>query len=194
MRAMSSDMRAALTSTLVRPALFAAITFANETVYLWNGRGTLTWNGHDWQGVGTLGGVSAIEEGSTLQARGITLTMSGIDTELFADILQQMSLGKPVALYLGFFDGGSPPALIVDPIPIWVGRTDQPTIDVTGNAIPLSLSCENKLIEMNTPVDRRYTHDDQQIDNPGDLGFQFVSSIQDMTTYWGQTPNSTNNQ
>jgi len=49
-------------------------------------------------------------------------------------------------------------------------------------------------VEMNVAVDRRYTNEDQQLDYPGDRGMEFVSSIQDVTIYWGRTPSNINNQ
>ena len=33
--------------------------------------------------------------------------------------------------------------------------------------------------------ERRYTHDDQQIDFPGDLGFEFVPKLQELNLVWG---------
>ena len=44
---------------------------------------------------------------------------------------------------------------------------------------------------MNVAVDRRYTDEDQQMDYPGDLGFQFVNGIQEAQIYWGRSPSST---
>ena len=57
----------------------------------------------------------------------------------------------------------------------------------------ISINCENRLLDMNTPVDRRYTQDDQQIDHPGDMGFQFVNGITEINIYWGKSPTTSNN-
>lgn len=193
MRAMTSAALAALTSPYLMPAIFVQATFANETIYVWSGVGDLTWNGQTWQGIGSLGSVTVIEEGATVQARGITLQMGGIQTALLADVLQEMQLGAPVSVFLGLFDGAaSPPVLIDSPINAWTGRMDQPTIEVGGETATLSINCESRLIDMDVAVDRRYTQDDQAIDYPGDLGFQFVNSIQAQTIYWGATPNGNN--
>jgi len=73
------------------------------------------------------------------------------------------------------------------------GRMDQPTIDVTGTLATIAINCENRLVEMNVAVDRRYTDEDQQMDYPGDLGFQFVNGIQEAQIYWGRSPSSQNN-
>lgn len=191
-RSMSPGMLAALQATQLLPAIFVSLQFSTGTVYIWSGLGNLTWNGHTWTGVGSLGGISPIQEGATVDASGITLTLSGIDNALLADALQNLQVGLPVTIYLGLFDNASPTSLLPDPLVAWAGRADQPTIDVGAETATISIACENRLIDMDVAVDRRYTHDDAQIDHPGDLGFQFVNSLQDLIIYWGRVPNGYN--
>ena len=171
-------------------ALLFEGTFATGPVYLWTGYGSIDWNGHTWIGIGTLGGVSPIDEGSTVEARGITVTLSGIDAGLLTDVLSEFVLNAPMTLYLAGLNGG---AIIADPIVAFAGTLDQPTIDAAAETATISINCENKLLSMNVAADRRYTADDQQRDWPGDLGMNFVNSIQEMTLYWGQTPTSSGN-
>lgn len=188
---MSSPMLAALTASALRPAIFVEATFATETLRMWSGVGSVSWNGHTWTGVGSFGGISIIEEGATVEARGITLTLSGIDSEVLADALQEIRIGLPVTVYLALYDASF--VLIADPLTSWSGRIDQPTIDVSGLAASISINCESKLLDLNVPSDRRYTLEDSQIDAPGDLGFQFVQSIQECTIFWGNSPSATTN-
>lgn len=192
-RPMSSAMLAAIQAPQLNPAIFVEAHFSTGIVYIWSGTGTVSWNSHSWIGVGSLGSVSTIDEGSDVQARGVTLSLSGIDTSLLADAIQGIQIGLPVIVYLGLFTAGSPPSLIADPVSAWAGRMDQPTVDVGGETATISINCESRLLDMNVAIDRRYTHDDAQIDHPGDLGFQFVTSIQEMNVYWGRTPSSSNN-
>lgn len=183
---------AAVQSTNIRPAFFVEAHFVNGPVYLWTGRGAIIWGGKTWLGVGSLGSISTIEEGSSIDAKGITITLSGIDATLLADIMTEFQVGLPVIVNIGFFDETL--TLIDTPVIAWAGRMDQPTIDVDGQTCTISINCENRLVEMNVAVDRRYTNEDQQLDYAGDRGMEFVSSIQDVTIYWGRTPSSINNQ
>jgi hypothetical protein len=189
---MSAGQLAATQSTNLRPALFVEAHFVNGPIYVWTGRGSIVWGGHTWLGVGSLGSVSTIEEGASIDAKGITITLSGIDSTLLADIMTEFQVGLPVLVWLGFFDETL--SLIDDPVISWAGRMDQPTVDVDGQTCTISINCENRLVEMNVAVDRRYTNEDQQLDYPGDRGMEFVSSIQDVTIYWGRTPSNVNNQ
>ncbi len=192
-RPMSGDMIAAFQASLLRPAIFVEATFATGTVYIWSGLGNVTWNSHTWVGVGSFGGISTTEEGSTVEAKGITLSLSGIDVGLLADVLQEFQIGAPVIVRLGLFDGAIPPALIASPIVSWSGQMDQPTIDVSGETATITINCENRLIEMNVPCDRRYTLDDASIDTPGDLALQFVAACSEINIYWGKSPATSTN-
>lgn len=182
---------AALESSVLRPAIFVEANFTSGPLYVWSGVGNITWDGHTWVGVGSLGSISTIEEGATVEAKGITLGLSGIDSSLLTGILNEFRVGLPVLVRLGLFDGDG--NLIDDPIVSWAGRMDQPTLDISGETASISINCENRLVEMNVAVDRRYTNEDQQRDYPGDRGMEFVPAIQEVMVYWGRSPSSSNN-
>jgi hypothetical protein len=187
---MSTAMAAALAAPGTKPSLFVSIPFASATVYMWSGTGSVTWGGHTWLGMGALLEITAAEDAATVEARGIAITLSGLDPVLFADCRDEFVLGQPVVIYLGLWSGGS---LVASPIVVWAGRTDQPTFDIQPDAVTVTIACENRLADMNVAVDRRLTNQDQQMDWPGDLGFQFVDAIQEQTLFWGTQPNTTNN-
>lgn len=188
---MSSPMLAALTASALRPAIFVEATFATETLRIWSGVGSISWNGHSWIGVGSLGGIATIEEGANVQARGTSISLSGIDPESLADALQEIRIGRPVSIYFGSFAGDG--SLIADPLVSWSGRTDQPIIDVLGTVATIALACESRLMDLDVGCDRRYTLEDSQLDHPGDLGMQFVNSLQQITIRWGSVPSATQN-
>lgn len=216
-RTISSGFAQAINSRETQPALFFEIHFVSGPVYIWSGYQSIDWNGHTWLGAGGLVNVSTIEESSTVEAKGITISMSGISTDFLSDILLEFQVGLPAIVYLGFFDttgtesgggygsggygeggygsgaGGGIGSLIPDPVISWSGRTDQPTIEMDGTTATISVNCENRFVEMNVAVDRRYTNEDQQLDFPGDRGMEFVNSIQDVRIFWGQVPSSKNN-
>ncbi len=189
-RPMSTEMATALAASELFPAIFIEATFNSGTVYLWTGSQPIEWNSQTWQGVGDLGSVSVIDEGTNVEAKGITLTLSGFNSDLLADVWGEFNLGSPVIVRLGLFNDG---VLIDNPIVSWAGRMDLPAITISGETATIELNCESRLIEMNVPVDRRYTAEDQQREWPGDLGFQFVSQIQEKALFFGSSPTVTQN-
>ena len=190
-RNLSSSMLAALSAPVINPALFCEITFANGPVYIWSGIGPVSWNSQTWIGVGSFLNISSPEDSSSVEAKGITITLSGIDPTLLPNALTELQLGLPVLVYLAVYDSSH--TLINTPVIAWAGRTDQPTIDVSANEVSIALNCENRLMDMNVSVDRRYTNEDAQLDNPGDLGFMFVDGLQETTLFWGGYPNASQN-
>jgi len=185
-RNISTPMLTALSQTILRPALFVSATFASETVYMWSGSGNTTWNSQTWTGTGALLGITTPEDGSTVEARGISITLSGIDPVVLPEMLTDYKLGAPAAVYLGLYDATN--TLISSPATSWKGRMDQPTIDVDTDSAVITINCESRLIDMNVASDRRYTLEDQNRDWPGDLGFSFVNAIQQQTLFWGKYP------
>lgn len=189
---MSPDTLTALEAGQLVPVIFIQAQFVSDTIYIWTGYGPISWNGQTYQGIGTLLTLSSIEEGSDVNARGITLGLSGFDANALSLALGEVRQGLPVVVSLGLFYPGSPWTLIPDPLIAWAGRMDQPTIDVLGTTASISLACENRLVSMNVAVDRRYTPEDQARDWPGDSGLSWVYGIQDQNIYWGRLPGTTN--
>lgn len=190
-RNISPAYLAALTAKVLYPGLFVQAAFQGEVIFLWSGLGETSFNGNTWQGVGGLLGVSTIEEGSEVEAKGITLSLSGIDPTLLPACLNSFQVGLPVTVFLALFDGSG--NIIPSPAIAFVGRMDQPTIDADATTSTISVACESRLMDMNTPVPFRYTNQDQQLFFPGDLGFSWVNSIQNVPLYWNTLPNADGN-
>ena len=186
-RQMSAAMLSAIQSQSIAPALFLTATFQTGPIYVWSGYGQIVWNGQTWLGMGSLGNVSMIEEGVNVQARGITLSLSGFDSNLLGLVMNELVNGSPATLYLGLF-GGAPLALLADPIPVWAGRTDQAKISVSGDSATISINCESRLLDLNQSAARRYTNDDQHMEYPQDRGLEFVYTIIETIITWGSKP------
>ena len=184
-------MLAALSASTLYPSIFVSMTFATGTVYVWSGIGTISWNGHSWQGVGSLGSITTIEESGTVEAKGLTLTLSGIDAGLLADDLQEFQSGGAAVIYVGLWDiTVSPAALIADPLTSWAGRMDFPVVEISGDSAVISIVCESRLLEMQVPNQLYYDQDTQQALFPGDLGMTFVAGCQGANISWGAHPTS----
>lgn len=189
-RTTDATLISAVQAPNLKVALFVQLTFATTAAYLWSGFGSILFNGQTWTGVGSLLGIEAIEDGFNVQARGIAVMLSGLDPVLLEDCMSEFVLGAPAVISLGLYVDGT---LYATPFTSWLGCMDRPEIEVSETGATITINCENALVSMNTPVDRRYTIEDQQMQWPQDLGMNFVDSIQNITTYWMQYPNNTNN-
>jgi hypothetical protein len=182
-RPLTNPLKTVITSGRMYPVVFVEIEFADQTLYLWSGIGTKSWNGQSWAGVGYLGSISPISEGTDIQAYGITLSLSGIPTSMLTEVLTYARQGKAVKVWFGALDDTG--AVVADPFQSFAGRLDVPTIDEGAEAASISITAESCLVDLNRSHERRYTHEDQQIDYPGDLGFIFVPSLQEWNGIWG---------
>jgi hypothetical protein len=177
-------MIAQLSAAHIKPVLFLQMQFTSGPAFMWTGIGNLQWNGQTWIGVGTLGTISAIEDSSELKATNVTFTLSGIGQDMIKHALGEMRQGYPVQLWFGTL--GDNNNVIADPLQMYAGRIDVPTIDEGAPTATISVSTENRLIDLQRSRERRYTDQDQQIDHPGDLGMQYVQLIQNWNGTWGK--------
>jgi hypothetical protein len=173
-----------LSAAHIKPLLLLQMKFTSQTMYVWSGIGNLQWNGQTWLGLGTLGTISDIEESSEIKATNVTFTLSGIAHDMIQHAIGEVRQGYPVQLWLGTL--GDNNNVIADPLQIFAGRMDVPTIDEGATTSTISIAVENRLIDLNRSRERRFTDQDQQIDHPGDLGFQYVQFIQNWNGTWGK--------
>jgi len=185
MRSVTTAFKAAAASSTLRPALFMEGLFDSGSLRLWTGYGTITWNSYDWTGAGTFISIKDIEERSTIEAVGTTLSLSGLPSEVLSLALNESYQGRTINIYLGFFD--STGSLISDLDTIFSGLADVMTIEEGGETCTLSMTVENRFIDLQRARERYYTHQDQQIKYSGDLGLNYVSTLQDRVVVWGHS-------
>lgn len=184
MRSMSDAAKAALSAGTVAPIYLVAIGFASGTKRAWTGINTVVWNGHEWEGQGDLMGVSSITQTGDLNAEGITLSFSGIDSGNVSSAMTDVATYSTVDVWLGMLNLTTG-AIIDSPTHCFSGSLDVPTLQDDGPTATISFTAENDLIKLAQSSNRRYTNDDQQIDYPADIGFQYVPWVQLWNGAWG---------
>lgn len=184
-RNLTAAMQTALAANTVRPVLLARIDLSTGTLLVWNGVGDLVWNAETYLGVGKFGNATPVQETAVLAAAGVTFGLSGIAPDLVSVALQSVRWGKSAKLYFGLLDIVSG-ALIADPYLLFSGLTDVPAIDEGADTSTITLTAENRLIDLERPRTRRYTHEDQRLIDVADLGFDYVPGLQDAAIAWGQ--------
>jgi hypothetical protein len=89
-RNLTPAMITALTAPVVRMALLASLQFADNLVNVWTGLGPTTWNSMTFQGVGSLGDISAMSEDSDVSAKNVTISLSGIPSRMMNEVLYEV--------------------------------------------------------------------------------------------------------
>lgn len=179
-RTLTASVTAASTATVVDGFLAVDIDFDSGSVYMWTGIGNLVIGAKTYQGVGTLLNISSIEETSEMDARGATISLSGIPSEFIAVALAEPFQGRPCRIYFGVT---SNPSQYVE---IFSGEVDQMPIQEGADTATISVLVENIMVRFERPIVRRLTKEDQQSRYPTDKGLNYVASLQDKPIYWGR--------
>lgn len=183
-RGLTAAMLAAITASTVRPVAFYEGEYATGTLRLWSGVGPIDWDGQTWTGAGHMLSLAPIEESSEVRAVGFSVQLTGEASALLSVNLTAVRQGLPGSVWLGTMDAAG--ALIADPFLAFAGRLDVPDIVEEGERCTIAVKYESRLVDLDRPRERRYTHEDQQIDYPGDRGFEYVPGLQDAQIVWGR--------
>ena len=181
----------ALTERVVKPLLAVKLDFSDGILRMWNGYGDLTMtvdgSSQTFTGGGDLMGVSQIEESSMLQMSGVTLTLSGIKSSLIATALSANYTNRDGAIYLGLINTAG--NIVSDSYTLFKGKMDVLNISEGEETTMIQIKLENRLITFEKPANRMYTLEDQKVDYPNDLGFEFIPDLQDKEIIWGKKTN-----
>jgi hypothetical protein len=183
-RTLTSEMQTATTASVVRPFFLISLHFPGDTLRFWTGNGDLQDGNNTYIGAGDLLSISDFAENLDLQAVGVTLTLNGVKETLVQKARDTAYQGKLATIKLGAFDIAGD--MIDDPVTVFRGTMDVMTINEGAETSVITLTLENTLLQLERTKVRRYTDADQQIDYPGDKGFEFVNALQEAEVVWGR--------
>ena len=158
-RSLSVALANALDDEVVNPFFAVDLYFQSETVYLWTGYGELVIGAKTYLGVGSLLNISSVEETTEIEAKGATLTLSGIPSSILSLALDEPFQGRECRIYFGVEEAST---------------------------CAVSVTAENVLIKLERPTVRRFTDQDQKSRYPGDRGLEYIASLQDKEIFWGR--------
>jgi hypothetical protein len=79
--------------------------------------------------------------------------------------------------------------IVSDSYTLFKGKMDVLNISEGEETTMIQLKLENRLITFEKPANRMYTLEDQKVDYPNDLGFEFIPDLQDKEIIWGKKTN-----
>ena len=190
-RDITTAFKNSIEGALVKPIIGIELEFSDGTLRFWNGYGDLTMtaggSSKTFAGAGDMLGVSEIEESSTLSMSGVTLTLAGIKSSIIATALGANYTNRKGAIYLGLFDTSN--NVIADVYTLFKGNMDVMNIQEGSETCVITLKLESRLITFEKSSNRMYTLEDQKVDFPNDVGFEFIPDLQDKEITWGKKTN-----
>jgi hypothetical protein len=182
-RIISADMISALSASPVRPVYLLRTNVATPYLAYCSLDRDLTWDGIPYVGNGTFLGRSSIVESNDDSADELEIILSGVSEALLSIILAYSHGNILGRLYLGLLNAAG--ALIADPLTLFEGIIDCPTIQDKVDELSLSIKYVSTLLPMQSSREIRYTDAMQKHMFPGDLGFEFLSQIAAWKGFWG---------
>jgi hypothetical protein len=162
--------------------VMADLNFVSGMVRMHDGSGDLAFGGNTYLGAGQFAGVDVIDENIDIVARGIKLTLSGVDSTFVTPTMTEVYQNRSVTLYLGFVNPVTN-TLLDTPETIWEGRMNQLAFKIDKGTATIELTCEHRL--RREPRVARYTDEDQRVIFPGDRFFDLMYAIQGFIGKWG---------
>lgn len=181
-RAITTPSQTALADGQVRAVVFVEMDYPSGFLRLNTSGVPLNWNGYEWLGAGKLGSVEPIAEGSTLEARGLQFTITGLESANISIAVGQQYQGRACNVWLAPLDENY--AVIPDPVLIFSGRLDVMDVEI-GETATISVTAESRLADWDRPRVRRYNAEDQKLTDVTDLGLDFVPAMVEKELLWG---------
>lgn len=183
-RSLPSALSAELDASSLKPFYAVELAFDSGTLNFWTGYGDITANGETWTGSGDVIQISTSTESTDLSANGVTLTFSGLNSDIVAISLTQNYRGRGAKIYLGCLDAENQP--VSDLYQVFAGRMDTMSISENGSTATITITVENVLIDLERPRMRKFTDAEQQKRYPGDNSLENVAALQDRQISWGR--------
>jgi len=181
-RSMTTAAALAAASSQTTMAIAVRLDFLSGFVRVNSTPYSMTIGGEEFIGVGHLGSISGLDETTDLEAAGVTLQLSGVQSAFLYNALAEVYQGRDARIYLVFLTEAH--AIIADPVLIYRGRMDTMDISLADQGV-ITVNVENRLADWQRARVSRYTDAEQQRIHPGDLGLQYVAQLAYKPLPWG---------
>lgn len=146
-----------------------------------SGVGDLEISGHMYSGVGQLGEVSPVSQGSESQPGELTLTLSGLDGSLLTEVMNTRCQGAKIKVWLVVLndDHQAQGAAL-----LFTGRLSTQRI-AHGETSTIEVVAVDRMADWQRVSADRFSDESHQQRHPGDRLFRYVSQMVERPIYWG---------
>lgn len=172
MKDYTAEFIAELSEQAVSSVFFIEIEFGNQSDgndridYYCTASAPIEWDGHTWQGVGSILNVEPIQESDDLTAHGLKFVISGLTATSAEGFLTDEYQGRPCTCYFGLLDENG---VVNTPEIEFKGRMDAP-VRVIGDdgSIGIAIPIESRMVRWGVPSGARFTHEEHIRLHPDD--------------------------
>lgn len=148
-------------ANIVKVVLRSPVTDQDIQIYITDYFNDITYNGIEYSAIGSFLGLSTIDSSSDLQVQDIKLTLEGVSQTYISYVLQYYYIDRECEIHKVFLNS-STDAIIGDPVKVFEGRLNNPTIqdDPTSGSTTVALTISNYLSDFDKRP-TRFTNDTQ---------------------------------
>tara|TARA_R110002049_G_scaffold82239_1_gene209384 strand:+ start:230 stop:1981 length:1752 start_codon:yes stop_codon:yes gene_type:complete len=136
----------------------------------------VTYSSNTYQPLGYLLSFSNIEETTDIQVGNLTLNLSGIDQVYIKYVLEERFVDRKVVIRKAFLNT-SDDSLIANPIIIYQGNMNTPSITESGDMSVVSVEVANQFVDFSKTPGRFTNAESQHLFYPDDKGFEYAPEI-----------------
>lgn len=206
-REIGTGIATALEAVELQPFFGVQLYLDSGNLFFWTGLGDLTVGGITYIGTGQFLKISEMEETAEIAARGATITLSGIPSNLISLALTEPYQGRLCKIMFGAIDANREYLKLEDgsfvlredggriditegevtpTVELFTGYIDQMNIDEGPDTSTIAISVESRLIDLERVRIFRFTDQSQKSRFPNDKGLEFVEDLQDKQFNWGR--------
>tara|TARA_R110002012_G_scaffold190450_1_gene358018 strand:- start:3367 stop:3996 length:630 start_codon:yes stop_codon:yes gene_type:complete len=166
--------------------LFFAVKaeFDTDDILVWTGNDDLVLNSETYTGAGGLLSISDVEDTLDLKASGMSIALSGMDSDVLNMALTENYQNRDISIFMGFLMGGSNE--VAGALKVFAGRMIALEIQDGIDGATVGIAAENRLIDLERPSNLRYTAESQKFVDANDVSLNRVQQLQDKQIVWGQ--------
>jgi len=191
----------------VQPLFAVELYLDTQTLYMWTGIGDLVFNNITYVGTGQFLEISELRETAEISAKGATVSLSGIPSNLISLAISEPYQGRKCKILFGLIDANRQFLKLEDGsfllaedgsridvsqgavspvVEVFNGYIDQMVINEGADTSNITISVESRLIDLERARIFRFNDQNQKARYPTDRGFEFVEDLQDKQFNWGR--------
>tara|TARA_B100000315_G_C14239516_1_gene434686 strand:+ start:53 stop:613 length:561 start_codon:yes stop_codon:yes gene_type:complete len=180
-RSITAASKTAALAEHVRVIALASFDFGSGFVRVTSAPFDIVYSGDTYQGLGTFGKVSPVEEGAEQKAYRLQFELSGIPTALVSTALNEDYQGRDAKLWFALLDSSYD--VIADPVLVFWGLMD--TMDIrAGKEGKINIIAQSRLARWEEPVNHRMNNASQQALFADDKGLEFTEQMVEKEIIW----------
>ncbi|UNH32260.1 hypothetical protein [Moellerella wisconsensis] len=143
--------------------------------------GNLVIAGEVYQGVGQFGAIETVSEENTTSPQQLILSLSGFDSSLLGDVMNERSRGRDVRLMMVALNEDGQPILAEV---LFAGQISNIGVSV-GDTCEIAVTVSNRFERWSQGLPDRFTDESWQKRHRGDRVFRYVAQMAERAIYWG---------